>query len=212
MITFLQSLAAEHSLWGILARFFANLIVLFILVSLIYYKNTKKEEYLFSFFLVGIMIFLICSLLESVDIKLGMALGLFAIFGILRFRTVNYTVKDMTYMFTVIGISIINSQAHVTLPVLGAIVINSFVILAALILEAFLKRKELKSLVLIYRKLDLLLPKARQELLNDLSLQTGQKIEKLNINKMDLGKKSAEIEVFFRDTPEKQEPAGNIPV
>jgi hypothetical protein len=202
MIELLKNLAAEHSLWSILVRFIANFIVLFILVVFIYYKNSKKEEYLFSYFLLGIIIFMICSLLQTVDIKLGMALGLFAIFGILRFRTVNYTVKEMTYMFTVIGISIINSQAQVSLPILGAVVVNSLILLAAYVLEMFLKKKAMTSLILVYRKMELLLPQARQELLYDLSVQTGQKIEKVIINRMDLGKKSAEIEVFYKKVEE----------
>ena len=108
-----ETLALDNTLRSILIRFFLNLLVLFILIRLIYYKFTRKEEYLFSFFLMGIIIFLLCSLLQTVDIQLGMALGLFAVFAILRFRTINYTAKDMTYIFTVIGISVINSQANI---------------------------------------------------------------------------------------------------
>ncbi|NSW94472.1 MAG: DUF4956 domain-containing protein, partial [Bacteroidales bacterium] len=81
----IESFIANDTLWSILARFAINLIVLFILVKGLYYRYSKKEEYLFSFFLMGIMIFFICSILKTVDIQLGMALGLFAIFAILRF-------------------------------------------------------------------------------------------------------------------------------
>ncbi|HRR93748.1 MAG TPA: DUF4956 domain-containing protein, partial [Bacteroidales bacterium] len=109
---FFNNLATEVSLLSILVRFTFNLAVLFILIFLIYYRYSKKEEYLFSYMLIGVVIFLITSLLNTVNIQLGLALGLFAVFAILRFRTVNYSVKDMTYVFTVIGISVINSQAN----------------------------------------------------------------------------------------------------
>jgi hypothetical protein len=204
----LDSLAVENSLLSILIRFFTNLIVLFILIRIIYYKYSKKEEYVFSFFLMGIIIFLICSLLETVDIQLGMALGLFAIFAILRFRTVNYTVKDMTYIFTVIGISVINSQANIPPPLIGAIVVNAIIIIAAYILEIFLNKRTHISIVIIYNNLELLKPGLKKDLIKDLSVQTGQNVEKVIIRKMDITKKTAELEVFFMDIDVKQYSTG----
>lgn len=194
-----NTLAIEDTLWSILIRFLINLVVLFILVRLIYYRYTKKEEYLFSFFMMGIIIFLICSLLETVDIQLGMALGLFAIFAILRFRTINYTAKDMTYIFSVIGVSLINSQANIPPPVIGAIVVNSIIIISAFVLEIFLQKKALSSHIIIYNNLDFLKPANINELLKDLSLHTGQEIEKVKIRKIDIGKCNAEVEVFYKD-------------
>jgi len=199
-----DSLAVEHTLLSVLIRFFTNLVVLFILVRVIYYKYSKKEEYLFSFFMMGIIIFLLVSLLETVEIQLGMALGLFAIFAILRFRTVNYTVKDMTYIFTVIGISVINSQANIPPPLIGAIVVNSIIIIAAYILEIFLNKRTHTSMVIIYNNLELLKPGLKTDLIKDLSLQTGQNVEKVIIRKMDITKKNAELEIYFMDKNVKQ--------
>jgi len=173
------SIANEDTLLSIMIRFGINFLVLFILVRLIYYRYSKKEEFLFSFFLMGIIIFFICAILETVDIQLGMALGLFAIFAILRFRTVTYTVKDITYIFTIIGISVINSQANVPPPLVGAIVINSIILITVFLLEIFLKKRALNSLIIIYYKIDLLNPVYRKELLKDLSDQTGENIEKV---------------------------------
>jgi hypothetical protein len=195
----LESLVAGHTLSGVMVRFFTNLLVLFILIRIIYYKYSKKEEYLFSFFMMGIIIFLLVSLLETVEIQLGMALGLFAIFAILRFRTVNYTVKDMTYIFTVIGISVINSQANIPPPLIGAIVVNSIIIIAAYILEIFLNKRTHTSIVVIYKNLELLRPSFKKDLIRDLSAQTGQTIEKVVIVKIDTVKKTAELLVYFMD-------------
>jgi len=194
-----DSLAVEHTLLSVLIRFFTNLIVLFILIRVIYYRYSKKEEYLFSFFLMGIIIFLLVSLLETVDIQLGMALGLFAVFAILRFRTVNYSVKDMTYIFTVIGISVINSQANIPPPLVGAIVVNSIIILAAYFLEIFLQKRAHTSILIIYNNLELLKPGFKKDLIRDLSAQTGQKVEKVIIRKIDIIKKTAELEIYFMD-------------
>jgi len=195
----IDNVLLEHSLTGIMIRFIFNLIVMFILIRLIYYRYEKKEEYVFSFFMVGIIIFLLTSLLGTVDIQLGMALGLFAIFAILRFRTVNYTAKDMTYVFTVIGVSVVNSLANIPPPVLGALVVNSIILISAFLLELFLKKKALTPVILVYNKLQLLTPDLRKELLQDLSVQTGLKVERVRLRKIDIARSNAELEVFFRE-------------
>ncbi|MGB4291383.1 MAG: DUF4956 domain-containing protein [Bacteroidales bacterium] len=195
----LEKLLSEVTLANILIRFGFNLLVLTILVYFIYYKHSKKEEYLFSFYLIGVVIFLICALLKTVDIQLGLALGLFAVFAILRFRTVNYTVKDMTYIFAVIGVSVINSQANVPPPVIGAIVINSLIVIIAWLLEIYTRKRTLSSFIIQYRNLSMLKPAARQDLLRELSVMTGYDIRNVVIKEMNIEKGSAELEVFFRD-------------
>jgi|AMWB02.1.fsa_nt_gi hypothetical protein len=195
----LTTVLLDHSLTGIMIRFFFNLFILFVLIRLIYYRFEKKEEYVFSFFMIGIIIFLLTSLLGTVNIQLGMALGLFAIFAILRFRTVNYTAKDMTYVFTVIGVSVVNSLANIPPPVLGAIIVNSVILITALLLELFLKNKALTQVTILYYRIQLLGPDRRNELLKDLSGSTGLNVQKVRIRKIDLGKNSAELEVFFME-------------
>jgi len=195
----LESIVTDNNLSGIMARFGFNLLVLFVLIRIIYYRFSKKAEYLFSFFLMGIVIFLLCSLLSTVDIHLGMALGLFAIFAILRFRTVNYTTKDMTYIFTVIGISVINSQANIPPPVLGALIVNFAILSAALILEVFVCKNSFSTFHIVFNKPAMLNPDARKELLTELSLQTGLNIEKVRVIKVDIPKGTAELEASFRE-------------
>ena len=95
--------------YGILLRFIINSVFLYILIKVIYFRYSKKEKFLFTFFLMGTTVFFITSMLKSVFIEFGMAVGLFAIFAILRFRTRNFGLKDMSYIFTTIGLSVINS-------------------------------------------------------------------------------------------------------
>ena len=194
--TFLQ----ENSLWNLFIRFFINLLVLYILIGLIYYRFSKKEEHLFSYFLIGVMIFLICGILGTIDLKVGTALGLFAIFAIIRFRTVQYSVKDITYVFLVIGTSVINSQANIPPPILGAVIINISIILITYFLELFLQKKDLRKLEITYDKVELLKPGRNNELLKDLSLQTGHNIEKVTIKKIKIKKSNAQLDVYFKDT------------
>lgn len=196
----MNTLFLDHSLWNLLVRFFINLGVLFVLVVVIYYRYSKKEEYLFSYILMGVMIFLLSSILGSIELHMGLALGLFAVFAIIRFRTVPYSVKDMTYVFIIIGISVINSQANIPPPVIGAIIVNLSIILITWLLENFLENKNLNRFIIIYNKLELLKPDNNKDLLKDISRQTGQNIEKVIIQKIDIGKNNAELEVYFKDT------------
>jgi hypothetical protein len=193
-------LLQNNTIWNVMTRLLINLTVLFILVRVIYYRFSKKEEYLFSYFLMGIMIFLICAILGTIELKMGTALGLFAIFAIIRFRTVQYSVKDMTYVFIIIGISVINSQANIPPPIFGAIIINASILLITYLLEIFLWKKSLNRLKISYYDLELLKPGRKNELLKDLSNHTGQNIEKVIIKEINIGRGNAELEVFFRET------------
>ena len=200
----LDTILLENSLLNLLIRFFMNLGVLFILIGIIYYKFSQKADYLFSYILMGVMIFLISSILGSIEIQIGMALGLFAIFAILRFRTVQYTVKDITYMFVIIGISVINSQANIPPPVLGALIINLSVILLTYLLELFLVKNSLEKFTIIYNKLELIKPGFKKELLKDLSRRTGLEIEKVKVISVNIKKGDAEIEIYFKDKSKQE--------
>jgi hypothetical protein len=195
----LMSLVFENPIINILVRFLLNMTVIFILVRVIYYKYSRKEEYLFSFFMMGIIIFFVCSILKTVDIHFGMALGLFAIFSLLRFRTVTYTVKDITYIFTVIGVSVINSVANIPPPVIGAVVVNSIILIAACFFEIFYQKNVRNSMTIIYNKPEWLVPAFKSELLKDLSSHTGHEVIEFKIHKINIGSGNAEVEVFFRE-------------
>ena len=133
--------------WTIIEKFVINLVFLFLLVRLVYYRYSKKERYVFSLFLMGVLIFILGSMLPIVfnsgipGAQLGMAIGLFAIFTILKFRTRNLNVKDMAYFFTVIAISAVNSFKWANFPILGVFILNIIIILSAFILEVLMARR-----------------------------------------------------------------------
>ena len=127
----------QDPVWNVFIRFLVSLVVQFIVIRLIYFRYTRNNNNVFSFFLMGIMIFLVCILLKTVEVQLGIALGLFAIFAIMRFRSRNLPLRQMAYFFTVIGISVINAMAVFYQPVRGPIVINAIIILSVFLLEKF---------------------------------------------------------------------------
>jgi len=190
----------QDPIWSVLLDLLVTLLVLFIVIRLIYYRYSRNERRVFSFFQMGIMIFLVCILLKTVEIQLGIALGLFAIFAILRFRSRNLSMRDMTYFFTVIGIAVINAMATFYNPVRGMIVINSIIILSTFILEVFFNKRAYDTATLIYDRLELLAPDKTQELLSDISSRSSKKVEKVEIKKIDLIKRNAELEISFRST------------
>ncbi len=184
--------------WGIIIRFFINLIFLFIFIRVIYFKYSKKEKYVFSFFLMGIMIFFLVSMVSAVYMSMGMGFTLFAVFAIIRFRTRNFSIKDMAYMFTVIGISLINALKTVGFPLLGVIIFNIMLMISAVVLEESLAKNKSDSHRIIYNNLELLKPDMKQSLLKNVSSITGKNIFKVRIRRIDYKKKVALLDVYYK--------------
>ena len=180
-------------------RFVINLIFLFILIRGIYFKYTKKEKFLFTFFLMGITVFFISSMLKSVFIEFGMAVGLFAIFAILRFRTRNFSLKDMSYIFTTIGISVINSLKLVGFPLLGVIIFNAIIVISAIILEEFSIKNNTVTHSIIYEDVELLKSAKKQKILKEISALTGKEILRIKIRRIDYKNKVALLDISYKD-------------
>ena len=137
----------------------------------------------------GIIAFFIVSILRSVYIEMGMGFGLFAVFGLLRLRTRNFTEKDMAYTFTVFGIAVVNSLKLVKFPLLGVLVINIIIVLAAYLLEEFVLKYKIETHEIIYDKLELLKPEKKDKLLQDVSLKTGKDVTKIKIRRINYKRK-----------------------
>jgi len=185
--------------YGILLRFLINSIFLFILIRLIYYRYSQKEKFLFTFFLLGTVVFFITAMLKSVFIEFGMAVGLIAIFAVLRFRTRNFSLKDMSYIFATIGISVINSLKLVGFPVLGVIIFNLIIMATAIILEQFTLKHNTTNHSIVFGDLDLLKTAKKQKIIKELSTLTGREIVRFKITKIDYRQNEAEIDIFFKD-------------
>lgn len=190
---------SSDSVWGILFRFSINLVFIIVLIGLIYFRYTKKEKFLFTFFLIGIVVFFVSSIMRRVDIGLGLAFGLFAIFGILRFRTRNFSLKDMSYLFSTIGISVINSLGMMVLPLTGILIINVIILISAFILEKILSINMFMKHTIVYEKLELLKPENQNKLTKDISSRTGRSILRISIQKIDYKRNLAELDIYFKE-------------
>jgi len=181
-----------------LIRFGLYIITLVILVRFLYYEYRKEgiPEYLFGFFLMGVAVFMICTVLDMVDIQLGLALGLFALFGILRFRTQAIPVREMTYLFLVIAVSMINSLVEFSDPVNGIILYNTLILIPVWILEIFLCTNKHMRKEVIYNKLEDVF-QGEEHLIKVLSELTGLKIVKIKIGKIDLERQQAILTVYY---------------
>jgi hypothetical protein len=181
-------------------RFSMNLLVLFILIGWLYYSTARRKDYLFSYFIIGVVVFLLCYLLESVKLQIGFALGLFAVFGIIRYRTDAIPIKEMTYLFLVIGISVINALTSNDVSYAELLFTNLIVIFIVYGLEKlwFLKHESVKYV--IYEKIDLIRPERRKELIADLEERTGVRpINRVEVGRIDLLKDTARLKIYYYD-------------
>ncbi len=186
-----------------LFRFTINTIFLIIIVNGLYFRNTKNRQYLFTYYLIGIIVFLLCFTLKKNELDIGMALGLFAIFGIIRYRTTTIRIKEMTYLFVIIGISVINSLANKKMSYLELLVGNLIIVFAIAILEKYWLTKPLSKKTVLYEKIELIKPENREALVQDLGERTGLKIVKVSVGDVNFLRDTAEVTIFYE--PEIEE-------
>ncbi len=174
-----------------------NLLVSFIVVQYMYARNSRRKDFYFSFLAVGTIVFLLSFLLNSVKLELGFALGLFAIFGIIRYRTDAIPIKEMTYLFVVIGISVINALANKKVSYTELIFTNAVIVVGLYILEKRLMLKQEGSIRMIYEKIENIHADKKDILLDDLRARTGINIKRYEITKIDFLKDIADITLYF---------------
>jgi hypothetical protein len=181
----------------LLLRFILNISIVIIIVRVLYYPIARRKDYLFSYMLISVLVFLLCFLLESVKLQLGFAFGLFAIFGILRYRTTSIPIKEMTYLFILIGISVINALANKKISWAELIFTNLTLVFLVYALEKLWLVKHESSKQIIYEKIDLIQPQKREELKKDIEERTGLKINRIDIGRIDFLRDTAKIIVYY---------------
>lgn len=183
----------------LLTRLLLNTFFLLLIVRYLYYNITRRKDYLFTYLLIGTTVFLLSFLLESVKIQLGFALGLFAVFGILRYRTQQIPIKEMTYLFIVIGLSIVNALANKKISYAELLLTNGVIYLMAFLLEKqfILKHESTKNIR--YEKIELIKPQNYKALVEDLEDRTGLKINRVEIGNIDFSKDIAKVRIYYYD-------------
>jgi len=181
-----------------LMRFGFFMVVLFFIVYFLYYRKTHRRDYFFTLTLLSVSIFFLIYLLGSVKVKIGFALGLFAIFGVLRYRTETIPVREMSYMFGVISLSVINALAD-ALSFVELLLPNAAIALLIWLFEALVLKGNLATKLILYDRIELITPERRSELLEDLRKRTGLNITKVNVGSIDFLKDTAILKIEYEN-------------
>ena len=220
---FLEVPIFDDDLYKLLVRLAINLFFMILVVRLTVLPNQRDREFAFTAVMLHITVFFICFTLKKLELGLGMALGLFAIFGVLRYRTDTLRTKEMTYLFMLIGLAVINSLSNRKTSYVELAAVNSFILIAALINEAVLSRilakdktdevaaealqidtkkngdnggGKPKKTTVTYDRLTLLGKASRDELIADITERTGFEIVKIQVTKVDLKESLATLTIW----------------
>ena len=187
----------------LLVRSAFNFLIVGYIVRYLYYPVTKNKDYLFTYLLISVTVFFLCFLLENVKLELGFALGLFAIFGIIRYRTDAIPIKEMTYLFIVIGISVMNALVNKKISHAEVLFTNVMFIAITYGLEKIwlLKHESRKNIT--FEKIELILPERKEELLADLKERTGLNITRVEIRNIDFLRDTANLRIFYFEDEQK---------
>lgn len=191
------------NLWNLLLRFAFNLLFCWIVVHFFYYRKSRRRDYYFTFLMFSVTIFLLLFLLQNLSIEIGFALGLFAIFGMIRYRTETVPIREMTYLFVLIGMSIINGFG-MTASYVALLVANLLIVLLIWLLEKMDTTKRYATKIINYEKIDLIRPDRYEDLLSDLRERTGLDIVKAQIGSINFLKDTAYVKIIYVPQDDEQ--------
>lgn len=187
----------DDDVYKLLIRLGINFLFLTLIIRGIYYRISKRKDYLFTYYLLGSIVFFICFSLKKLDIDTGMGLGLFAIFSIIRYRTNPIAIKEMTYLFLVIGISVINALASKKISMVELGIINLFIFGMTYVLEYALLLKHETRKTIIFENIELIKHGREEELKKELESRTGLIINRVEVGKLNFLDDTAQVRIFY---------------
>lgn len=182
-------------------RFVFNTAAVWLITHFLYFPKSRRREYYFTFMLIGISVFFLINLLGGAKIKIEFALGLFAIFGIIRYRTESMPVREMTYLFMIIAMSVINGLSA-NLDCLQLSAVNWLFILMTFLFENIKVKGSMAVKLVQYDRIELIKPERRSELLADLKERTGLDIVKIEIGGIDFLRDMSVIKIYYESDEE----------
>lgn len=180
-----------------------DLLFTLIIIRFIFYPIYREINYVFTTTIINVSVFLICFLLGSIKLKIGFAFGLFAVFSIIRYRTEQIPIRQMTYMFTVIIIAVLNALSNGSLSYAELLLANSTILATIFLLEKnFLHQREFVQTIR-YEKIDLIKPENYEQLLADLKTRTGLDVVRADVESINFLNDTAQLKVLYQspDTP-----------
>ena len=185
-----------NGLTELLVRFLLNTVVIGLIVRVFYYPKSKRRDYFFTFLLIAISVFLLIFLMGGVKLKIGFALGLFAIFGIIRYRTESVPIREMTYLFLIIAVSAINGLAT-SISYVELLATNLLFILSIWACESNHWVKHVASKLVLYDNITLITPDKEGELIADLKKRTGLDILRVEVGAIDFSKDTVMVKIYY---------------
>ena len=186
--------------WGglteLILRFLLNVAVVAFIVRVFYYPKSKRRDYFVTFILISISVFLIIFLMGGVKLKTGVALGLFAIFGIIRYRTESVPIREMTYLFLIIAVSTINALDS-SISYVELLATNLLFIISIWAMESNRWVKHVASKMVLYDNINLITPEKEPELIEDLKKRTGLDIIRIEVGAIDFSKDTAMVKIYY---------------
>ncbi len=187
----------QNSLLNLLIRFSFNLLVSWIIVQFFYYRKSPRRDYYVTFMLFSAVMFLLIFMMENVSMTMGIMLGLFAIFGVIRYRTETVPIREMTYLFVIIGTSVINGLS-LNMTYSNLVVANVMLLLLMALLENQRLLKHQTAKLVLYDKIEMIVPERREEMIADLQQRLGLKhIDKIEIGHVDFLRDVAFVKVYY---------------
>lgn len=183
---------------NLIIKFMYNFITAFLIIRFIYYPRERKRDFFFTFLIFNTLIFFICFFLKSVQLNIGFAFGLFAIFSILRYRTETIPIREMTYQFVVITLGAVNGLANIKDWHMEILYFNMVIFLLVFLLDGNILFKKEYSRHIQYEKIDLIKAERKDDLMADLKNRTGLNITRIKIEKINFLKDTANIIVHYR--------------
>lgn len=185
--------------WKLVARLGLDMFTATIVIIVVYYRLYRNREMVFTYYAFNIVTFTLSTLLRKTPMDMGFALGLFAIFGILRYRTEAIRIRDLTYLFIVLGIAIINAVANKKISLAELLLVNGVIAATTVVHEIDPRGRRCASTPLLYDRLDLLKPEQRAALLRDLRERTGLEVIRVDVTRIDLLRDAADLVLHYRD-------------
>lgn len=182
---------------NLIIRFTFNLLITGFIIYFLYYRKARRKDYFITFTLISITVFFLVFLLDNVKLQIGFALGLFAIFGIIRYRTITIPIKEMTYLFVLIGISVINALANKKVSYAELLFTNAMFIAVCWLLESNKLLRHISTKTIVYDNIKLIKAGSERELIADLELRLGFKIMKVEVGTVDFLKDSAILRISY---------------
>ena len=182
-----------------LVRFSFNLIIAYVIIKLIYHRDHKGNDFVFTYFMFNSLIFFFAYILGNLDVNIAFGFGLFAVFAILRYRTDPIPIKEMTYLFIVITIGVINALSANNVAFSEVLFANAAIVILTYLLERYWVNNLLKSKAIVYGELDKISPEKNQELIDELSEKTGLSLLRAKVGRVNFKSNRVNIRVYYKD-------------